>query len=320
MALVVVALLTVPYLVGVVVRRRRRECRWPWWRTASFLSGSLARGTAFAPAVRELAEHDFRGHVLQHLVIGMYAPIALALGSPVTLLLASVPSRVARRVTGVLRTRAFHALAHPVTTALLAVGGMYVLYLTPLLAATEDQPALHRLMHAHFLLAGYLFAWSIMGPDPAPRRPGLVLRLVVLVLAGGAHAYLSKMLFARADALSATLGQIRVESGAQLMYYGGDLAEVALAVGLMAAWYRGRFGSRSTSRRGRSNGGRLLLDRSGGGSHPPMRTGSDRRTSRDPSGQCGRPAGRLTAWAERLGGSLSPICFAPHASVTGGRS
>jgi putative membrane protein len=63
---------------------------------------------------------------------------------------------------------------------------------------------------------------------------------LVLVAAGAAHAYLAKLLYARAPGLppggSHDLDQ--VQAAAQLMYYGGDLAELALAVALFAGWYR----------------------------------------------------------------------------------
>jgi len=64
----------------------------------------------------------------------------------------------------------------------------------------------------------------------------------VLVLAAGAHAVLAKLLYAGAATLPALQGYpvARSEQAAQLMYYGGDVAEVLLAVALCAAWARSR--------------------------------------------------------------------------------
>jgi putative membrane protein len=95
-------------------------------------------------------------------------------------------------------------------------------------------------VHVHFLAAGYLFAWAIAGPDPAPRRPGIGTRTAVLVLAAGAHSYLGKLLYARAGELphGAGHGASEMEVAAQWMYYGGDLAELLLAAALFATWYR----------------------------------------------------------------------------------
>ena len=95
-------------------------------------------------------------------------------------------------------------------------------------------------MHLHYLAAGYLFAWSLAGPDPAPRRPGLAVRVGALLVAAAGHAVLAKYLYAQAETLPPGLTDRDPEafrSAAQLMYYGGDLAELLLAVALFATWY-----------------------------------------------------------------------------------
>lgn len=123
---------------------------------------------------------------------------------------------------------------------MLNIGGMYLLYLTPLYAATLNNTYAHHLVHIHFLAAGYLFAWAIAGPDPAPRRPDLRTRLIALFLSMAAHAYLSKIMYAYylPQGTPHSADQIRI--AAQLMYYGGDLAEIMLAVALFSIWYRRR--------------------------------------------------------------------------------
>ncbi|WP_432710414.1 cytochrome c oxidase assembly protein, partial [Pedobacter sp.] len=72
---------------------------------------------------------------------------------------------------------------------LLNTGGIYVLYLTPLYIASFSHPYLHHLIHFHFLAAGYLFSWSLIGLDPAPKRPGLQLRMLILFISIAAHAF-----------------------------------------------------------------------------------------------------------------------------------
>src|SRR5690606_6786162 len=93
---------------------------------------------------------------------------------------------------------------------------------------------LHAAVHAHFLLAGYLFAWSIAGPDPAPRRPSVPHRLVVLGIAIFAHAAVAQLLYAGVLAVPAPAHELR--GAGELMYYGGDLAELALAFALVRTW------------------------------------------------------------------------------------
>ena len=240
MALLLVAGALAAYAVAARVQRRRGRA-WSGWRAAAFVAGAGLVALAVSPPVMAAAHHGIRGHMAQHLLIGMLAPLGLALGAPVTLALRTLPVRAARRVTRVLRSRAVQALAHPATAAVLNVGGMYALYLTPLYAATLAEPALHHLVHVHFLAAGYLFTWSILaGPDPAPHPPSFRVRLGVLLVSAGAHAVLGKLMYGFLWPRGVPYGADEIRAAAQIMYYGGDLAEVLLAVALFAGWYRAR--------------------------------------------------------------------------------
>lgn len=224
------------YLAGVV-RLRRSGRGWSGGRTVSFLLGGGLVGASLSPAVDA---GTAGGHMTQHLLLGMLAPLALVLGAPLTLLLSSLPVSSRRPVAMLLRSRALHALSHVATAAVLSVGGLYLLYLTPLYALSARSEVVHHLVHLHFLLAGYLFAWAVAGPDPAPRRPGMAVRLAVVVVAGGLHAFLAKLLYSRAPVLPVGGGHdaAEVEAAAQVMYYGGHVADLLLLVALFAAWYR----------------------------------------------------------------------------------
>ena len=47
----------------------------------------------------------------------------------------------------------------------------------------------------HFVFAGCLYAWVIAGPDPAPHRPSVPARLVVLGVAVAVHSVLAQLLY-----------------------------------------------------------------------------------------------------------------------------
>ncbi|WP_369215182.1 cytochrome c oxidase assembly protein, partial [Streptomyces flavofungini] len=226
--------------VGYVVlaaraRRANPQAGWSRRRTVLFLTGTALLALALLPPLATAAHGDFRAHALQHLLIGMYAPLALMLGAPVTLLLRTLPVAYGRRLTRVLRCRPVHLLGHPVTALLLTVGALPMLYLTPLYEAAAGDGTPHRLLHLHFLLAGCLFVWVIAGPDPAPARPTVPARLVVLGVAIAAHALLSQAMYAGLlTGIHAPMAQVR--AGAEAMYYGGDIAELLLAVALVATW------------------------------------------------------------------------------------
>ncbi|GAA3506162.1 hypothetical protein GCM10019016_132770 [Streptomyces prasinosporus] len=226
----------VGYLCLARRARRRNPARgWSAWRTAGFTTGLLLLAVALLPPLAPLAHDDFRGHMAQHLLIGMYAPIALVLGAPVTLLLRTLPVTSARRLTAVLHSRPVRPLSHPAPALLLSAGTLPVLYFTPLHDTATAHPAGHWLLHAHFLLSGCLFAHVIAGPDPAPARPGVPARLVWLGCAVALHAVVSQLMYGGFRVgVHAPVPEVR--GGAELMYYGGDLAELLLAAALVATW------------------------------------------------------------------------------------
>ncbi|WP_229406733.1 MULTISPECIES: cytochrome c oxidase assembly protein [Micromonospora] len=216
--------------LAAALRQRGPGGGWPHRRTAAFGAGAglLAAGLA-------LPAGGFAAHAWQHLLVGMLAPLGLVLGAPVTLALRSIDRRRGRALVRLLRRPALAALGHPVTGLALTTGGLYALYLTPLYRATLAHPALHHLVHLHFLLSGLLFTWSVAGPDPGPHRPRVPARLVVLGVAVAAHAALAQLLYAGL-AVDVPAPPEQLRAGATVMYYGGDLAEIALALALLATW------------------------------------------------------------------------------------
>jgi putative membrane protein len=232
--------------VALATRRRADGLGWSTWRTASFLLGCTMLALGLAPHLLPDPAEDFRGHVLQHLLIGMLGPLALVLAAPITLVLRSVTPRRGRLIGRVLRSHTVHLIANPVSASALSLGGLVGLYVTPLYAAATRSPMLHHLVHLHFLAAGYLFAWVIAGPDPAPRRPSVPARLVVLGVAIAVHSTLSQLMYAGA-LINIPVPPDQRRGGAALMYYGGDIAELLLAFALVATW-RGRPNRRTHKR------------------------------------------------------------------------
>lgn len=236
-AWVLLAAVFTVYLVAAF-RERRNGRGWSIWRIGSFCVGSGLLAITVSPPLAMWAHHDFRGHMVQHLLLGMLAPLGLVLAAPTTLLLRRLSVSSARRVTAILRSRPSRWLTHPVTALMLDMGVLYLLYLTPLYAATLTSPVLHGLAHAHFVATGCLFVWAIAGPDPAPHRPGFRTRLAVLFVAIAAHSTLAKMMYAYGWPRGTHHSLEQIQSAAQLMYYGGDVAELLLAIALFASWYR----------------------------------------------------------------------------------
>ncbi|MFF7966466.1 cytochrome c oxidase assembly protein [Streptomyces sp. NPDC007903] len=244
---VVLVLLALAALHRLAVRRavRRNPAQgWPTWRTASLVAGLALIAVALVPG----AHAGFPVHMAQHMLIGMYAPLALVLAAPVTLALRALPPAGARRITAVLHSQPVRFAVHPVSALLLSTGSLVVLYFTPLYNTAMSHPAGHWLMAAHFLLSGCLFAHAIAGPDPAPGRPGVPARLTCLGVAIAVHALIAQALYGGFFTdVHAPIDQVR--RGAEIMYYGGDIAELLLAVALVTTWRpERRSGRRERSR------------------------------------------------------------------------
>jgi len=236
------AVLVVAFIAyGVALRLRRRDLTpWSYWRTASFVIGLVIIAVALLPDLPGAAGSAVRHHMISHVLLAMMGPIAVVLGCPTTLVIQALPREAARKLVGILRARPVHLITRPAVAAPLNVGVMFLLYLTPLYAMALDRPVLSGLLHLHFFFAGYLFAWVIANQDRVPGQSSFLARLVALGLSAAAHAYLAKLMFAEGWPRGTGEPLDQVQAAAQIMYYGGDVAELLLAAALFGQWYATR--------------------------------------------------------------------------------
>ncbi|MEA5367839.1 cytochrome c oxidase assembly protein [Amycolatopsis sp., V23-08] len=233
-------------------RLRRRGDSWPVARDLWFTAaGLVVLGSGGVPG--------FTGHMVQHVLLGMVAPLAVVLSCPVTLLLRAAPVRARRRLKRVLASRLAVALVFPPVAALLEASSLWVLYRTGLHAAAERASWLHVVVQLHVFLTGLLFTAALCGLDPVRHRYGPGLRATALVGAAAAHAVLAKTLYL-VPPPGLVLAAADQEHGAEVMYYGGDLVEVTLALVIAVQWYvaRGRAAARDLRRTAISRQARIL--------------------------------------------------------------
>lgn len=231
------ALLVVVAYLSAAGRLRRRGDAWPRRRDVSFGAGGVAMAWV---AAGTLPGGPFTVHMVQHMVVGMAAPLLLASARPLTLALRSLGHGRARRgLLACAHSPVLGALALPPLAALLDVGGLWLLYRTELFVVMQDSPLLCLLVHAHLLAAGLLFTASVCQLDPVRRQWSVAVRGATLLGAGAVHAVLAKTLYA-VPPPGTGFAVADLHSGARLMYYGGDLVEAALAVVLGLGWFRAR--------------------------------------------------------------------------------
>lgn len=236
------------YCYGVV-RLRRRGHRWPVERTVAFVVAGL--GAIAVATVSGLTAYDhslLSAHMVQHMLLGMVAPVCLALGAPVTLALRTLPGRPRRALLAVLHSPPARLLSFPLVAFAIFVVSPFVLYFTGLYRLSLENGLVHEWTHLHFLLAGCLFFWPLIGLDPLPGRwphPGRVLLMLLMV---PFHTVLGLTIMQSATLLAGDwypslgltwadpLADQRLAGG--ILWAGGELVSVAVLGVLVAQWIR----------------------------------------------------------------------------------
>lgn len=228
-------LLFVIYMLGVFISNRKKKT-WPMYRVVAWSLGILCAMLGVIGPIADLAHTNFSAHMIGHVLLGMLAPLLMALGAPVTLLLRTISVHKARKLTTALRSsRPLHFMQHPITATFLNIGGLWLLYTTNLFLMMHENTLLYVIIHIHIFLAGYVFTISIVYVDLAPFRKSYIYRTVVVLFALAGHAVLAKYIYANPPN-GVPIDQ--AELGSMIMYYSGDTVEVGLIVILFYHWYK----------------------------------------------------------------------------------
>lgn len=218
-------------LAGYLLAASRVHRRWPAARTAAFVGGVVVVAGALVIDGRR----SFAAHAIQHLLLGMVAPALFALGAPVTLALQAGGGTARRRLLRVLHSRAAAVLCNPLVAWALFGGSMLALYLTPLYRLSLDNAVVHEALHVHFLVAGSLFFWPVLGVDPLPRRLPHGARLLMVFLTIPFHAVLGiSLLNSGPLAPEHSLADHRAGTGA--LWGAGDLLGLVAVLVVTAQW------------------------------------------------------------------------------------
>ena len=190
-------LITALYIYGVVTLTRRGD-KWPVGRTTALAVAVGLVDFATSGGIGVYAHFAFSYHMLAHMILGMIAPIGFVLAAPVTLALRTLPQGRTSQERGirgtfitVIHSRYSVIITNPVIALGLFDGSLFLLYMTPLFGKLMYSHSGHILMNMHFLLAGYLFFYVIVGIDPNPRKIPHIVRIIVLFAAMSIHAFFS---------------------------------------------------------------------------------------------------------------------------------
>lgn len=226
------------YLAGVR-RLRKRGDSWPTGRIVAWLAGCLVLLIATSSGIGRYSPAMFSVHMGTHMLLSMVVPVLLVLGGPVTLALRALPTAGAGAPPGprewllaAVHSPVSRFLTHPIVALLLFVGSFYALYFSGLFDAALNYHWAHLAMNAHFLLAGYVFYWPVIGVDPAPRKIPPVGRLGMMFAAMPFHAFFGVILMN----MQAVIGQ-EFYTSLRLPWVGDLLTDQRLGGGI--AWAAG---------------------------------------------------------------------------------
>ncbi len=250
------ALALATYAVGVRRYRMVRGRAWPRARSFRFAFGIAAALVAVESPLDAAGDARFAPHMLQHLILtDVCAPFVL-LGAPLLLVLAAAPTRVARRVVALLKSRLGRALAFPPLAWSVFIVSLWLLHYTGFFeTALEHEPA-HVVEHALYLSTALLFWFPVVAIGPAPWAQGPLaypLRMLYLLAAMPAEGMLGFAINGSRRVLYphyAAAGLGDQQTAGELMWIGGSFAMFVafMLVGYEWAQHEQRLGLRLDAR------------------------------------------------------------------------
>ncbi|WLR51943.1 cytochrome c oxidase assembly protein [Bacillus tianshenii] len=222
------------YVTAAILSSRKYK-QWPRARYVYLFFGVLSAAVVMVGPLANRAHDDFVAHMVGHLLLGMLAPLLIALAAPMKLMLRTLPVHTARRFTRLLKSWPFRLASDPIGASLLNIGGLWLLYTTDLYMMMQQSFIVHLLVHIHVFLAGYLFTISMIYIDLSPHRTSYIYRTIVFIIALAGHGILSKYIYAHPPA---GVPREQAEIGGKIMYYGGDLIDIVLIFILCLHWFR----------------------------------------------------------------------------------
>ncbi|WP_226913219.1 bifunctional copper resistance protein CopD/cytochrome c oxidase assembly protein [Gephyromycinifex aptenodytis] len=181
--------------IAATIRLHRRGDSWPVHRTLFWVAGWFVFlwTTCGAPGV--YGKILFSAHMLMHMTLTMGIPLFLAFGAPLTLASRALPARKDKTLgpreilLKSAHSRWMNFWANPVVAGINFSGSLYLFYFSGLFELALRTHTGHIMMVVHFMLAGYVFAWALIGIDPGPKRWPPSLRLVLLFATMSFHAF-----------------------------------------------------------------------------------------------------------------------------------
>jgi putative copper resistance protein D len=237
-AAIVLVALGVGWYLWSVRRLTARGMEWPAARTAAFLVAQLALVVAWISGLAAYVDTNFSINSIQHILIGVVAPILLALSAPVTLARQASGSRVRTTVEKVVESRLARILSEPAVTWPIYGLSFFVLYLSPLYAYTLHHDLVRLLVGLETLVVGCLFFWPPIGVDRVGKPMGYWLRMLYFILLLPCHTILGMTLESQSTRIASGIGLTDLHTGGGLLWVAGEATGLLGAIAVFVSWLR----------------------------------------------------------------------------------
>jgi putative membrane protein len=216
-----------------------RGRRWSTRRTVSFLAGLVAVDVALQSPVAAFTADYFQAHVIQHLLLMVVGPPLLAMGAPMTLALQTAGRTRKVRLLGVLNSRPFQVLTHPLPVWFLYYISMFAFFLTFALGFAMDHMWVMDLINLGFLFASTLFWWPIVGLDPIPHwQMGHGVRMANLLIGVPIESFLGLALLSSTHAAASMYTVAGTHAGGAILWVGAEFFTFLALIPVFVQWVR----------------------------------------------------------------------------------
>ncbi|WP_157849894.1 MULTISPECIES: cytochrome c oxidase assembly protein [Streptomyces] len=177
------------YLAAVRTVHRSGGERWQPTRTAAFLGGLLLWIWCTCSGLGVYERILFADRAVQVVLLLMVVPLLLALGAPVSLLVAAAPPARRERILRALRSRPSKVLMFPAVSTALLMAPPWLLYFTPWYEESVSSAFGNVLLHLVLVLLGLAYFWPRLQLDPVgheyPHLVGLFITFAEVIFDAG---------------------------------------------------------------------------------------------------------------------------------------
>jgi cytochrome c oxidase assembly factor CtaG len=175
-SLAAILVLAAGYLAGM---RRVRLTGQPWPAARAVLFCGFGLGFAAVATMSFVGVYQpvlFYVRSVQTVLLLLVVPLFLALGRPLTLVIAAAP-RFGGRLHAAIRSRAARVATFPAISTFVLVVTPFLVYFTPWYQAGFTSTAVAEITHIAFIAPGFVFFWTLLRVDPVPRAYPYVVSL-----------------------------------------------------------------------------------------------------------------------------------------------